>query len=453
MNMEKAGPRPEPEGCLTVAIRIPIRIVVLVIVVPVRMVWDVLVVAARALDRTVLRPTGRALTWLGKALFVRPWVWLWRQLVLPAVHYGLVIPAVWLYGHVLTPLGRALATTARRLGMVLFVWPWVGLWRYVVVPVARYGFAVPAVWLYRELLTPLGHALVWFLTRLGWGLGMVLFVWPWVGLWRYVVVPVARYGIGVPAAWMYRWILTPIGAGLAFLALGLWRYVVVPVARYGVALPTIWLYRQVLTPLGHGLAWVFTGLGHGLAWAFTGIGRVLRWVGMAVFVWPWVAVWRYVVVPGVRYGVVVPLGWLWRRVLVPVGREVLDALRVCWRVAGFISRAVGRALKWAAWNLVGRPTAWVYRSVCTPLGHWVRDQVWAPARKAAVGAGRVAREALASARATVRQTRKDAWRALVGAPRMPEPREPVVAATRTLGSTTTASGAAPTPETSLRKPG
>ncbi|MFG2641836.1 hypothetical protein ACGFYP_12825 [Streptomyces sp. NPDC048370] len=392
MSMEKPQPRPaEPEGCLTAVIRIPVRIVVLVIVVPVRMVWDVLVVCARALDRTVLRPTGRALAWLGRALFVRPWVWLWRQVVLPVVHHALVVPALWLY---------------------------------------------------RQVLTPLGHGLAWLLTMLG----KALFVWPWVALWRYVIVPVARYGIGVPAAWVYRWFLTPLGVGVAFLVLGLWRYVVVPAARYGVALPLSRLHRHVLTPLGHGLAWLFSVVGAGV------LAGAVR-LGKALFVWPWVALWRYLVVPVVRYGIVVPLVWLYRRVLTPAGRELVDALRVCWRVAGFISRAVGRALKWVAWNLVGRPTVRVYRSVCAPVGHWVRDQVWAPARKAAVGAGRVAREVLASARATVRQARRDAWRALVGAPRVTEPGEPVVASTRTLGSTTTASGAAPTPEISLRKRG
>ncbi|WP_308354855.1 hypothetical protein [Streptomyces sp. Je 1-79] len=259
-------------------------------------------------------------------------------------------------------------------------------------------------------------------------------------------MPVARYGIGVPAAWVYRWILTPIGAGVAFLVAGLWRYVLVPVARYGVALPLVWLYRHVLTPTGHGLAWVFTWLGRGLAAALT-------WLTKALFVWPWVGLWRYVVVPVVRYGIVVPLVRLYRHVLAPIGRELVDALRVCWRVAGFVSRAVGRVLKWIAWSLVGRPAVWVYRNVCAPVGRWVRDQVWAPARKAAVGAGRAAREALAAARATVRQARRDAWRALVGGARVHEPVEPVVASARTLGSTTTASGAAPAPEISLRKRG
>ncbi|MFB7373861.1 hypothetical protein ACFC0D_28870 [Streptomyces sp. NPDC056222] len=401
MSMEKAQPGGEPEGCLTAFIRIPVRIVVLVVVVPVRLVWDVLVVCGRAVELRVLRPVGRALGWVFRTLVAKPVVWLAKA---------------------------------------LFVWPWVALWRYVLVPVARYGFVVPAGWLYRTVLTPVGHGLAWFFTtvggglawfftRLGAGLGVIggwvgkaLFVWPWVALWRYVLVPVARYGIGIPAAWAYRWILTPLGKAVAF------------VARYGFVVPALWLHRAVLTPLGHGLTWLFTGL-----------GRALVWLAGALFVTPWVALWRY--------GIVRPLGWLWRRVLAPLGREIADAFRVCWRIAGFISRAVGRALKWVAWNLFGRPVTWFYRSVCAPVGHWVRDQIWAPAKRAAVEAGRAARGALRSARATVRQARRDAWHALVGGPRATEPGEPVVASARTLGSTTTASGVAPAPEISLRKQG
>ena len=381
MSIEKPQPvpGPEPEGCLTAFVRIPVRIVVLVLVVPVRMVWDVLVVSAEFLHRTLLRPIGRALAW-----------------------------------------------------------------------VFRHAVGVPAEWLYRWVLTPVGHGLAWFfggagrviewaVDRAGIGLGWLLkllFVWPWAGLWRYVVVPVVRYGIAIPAAWLYRRVLTPLGAGLAFLFEALvatplaavWLYVVVPAVRYGIVVPVSWLFRSVLAPLG-------------------------RWLGKALFVWPWVGLWRYVVVPVVRYGIVVPFSWLYRRVLAPLGRELVDALTVCWRIAGYVSRAVGRAVKWVAWNLVGRPAAWFYRSVCTPVGHFVRDSVWAPARAAAVEAGRSARAALASARETVRQARRDAWRALVGGPRATEAVEPAVTRARTLGSTTAVPGVASAPEISLRKRG
>ncbi|MBT2439244.1 hypothetical protein J7E93_03735 [Streptomyces sp. ISL-36] len=390
MSMEKPPPRPEPEGCLTAFIRIPVRIVVLVIVVPVRMVWDVLVVAARAVDRTLLRPAGRALRRVVETLVVTPAAWLFRYLV--------AVPLGWLGRHVLASLFRGVLLGATWLARAVFVRPWVALWRYVLVPVVRYGLVIPAAWLYRSVLTPLGHGLAWLCTRTGRGLG---------------------------------WLLT-----------GLWRYGVVPLVRYGFALPAGWLHARVLTPLGHALTWLFTGL-----------GRALGWLARAVFVWPWVALWRYVVVPVARYGIAIPVAWLWRRVLAPVGREVVDALRVCWRIAGYISRAVGRAVKWLARNLVGRPVAWFYTSVARPVGHWVRDSLWAPARRAAAEAGRVARAALSSARETVRQARRDAWHALVGGARVTEPGEPVVASTRTLGSTTSASGAAPAPEISLRKRG
>ncbi len=486
-------------------IRVPVRIVVLVAVLPVRMAWDALTAAGRLLDRALLRPAGRGLAWL--------------------FEHAVALPARRLYRSVLRPTGRGLAIAAGWLLRAVFVWPWVGLWRYVVVPVARYGIAVPAAWLWRTLLRPAGRGLLRGLAAVGEGLGRLLprvgrglawllwavFVWPWVGLWRYVVVPVARYGIAVPAAWLYRRGLSPLGTGcflllekLLFIPLAaLFRYVLVPLLRYGVAVPAVWLDRRVLTPLGQGLGWVFRRTGRGLGW-------FLPRLGLALFVWPWVGLWRYVVVPVVRYGVAVPALWLWSRVLVPVAREVRDALALCWRAAGFVSRAVGRGLKRLAWNLLGRPLVRIWRglrwcgrnlvarpsarawrglkwcgrnlvvrpsvwarqrlewcgrnlvvrplahvraSVVRPVGQWFRDGVSAPARRTAVEAGRAAKDALASARATFREARRDARRALAGAARPVEPREPEAVRARTLGSTTNVSGAVPAPEISPRKRG
>ena len=73
-------------------------------------------VRQRFLNDTVLRPLGRALLWLGRAVFVWPFVALWRYVVVP-VAKGLgwlgnvlfVIPAVWLYRYALTPVGHACA--------------------------------------------------------------------------------------------------------------------------------------------------------------------------------------------------------------------------------------------------------------------------------------------------------------------------------------------------------
>ncbi|MFJ5294005.1 hypothetical protein [Streptomyces sp. NPDC088348] len=329
--------RPEPEGCLTAAIRVPVRIVVLVVVLPVRMVWD-------------------ALSWVGRQF----------------------------YRYVLTPLGRVV----RALAMALFVWPWAGLWRWAVVPAAR--------WVHRWVLTPLGHPMGalgrWAGILLGW-VGRALFVRPWVALWRYVVVPVVRYGL---------------------------------------VIPLVWLYGAVLTPLGHALAWAVRGLGAVLGWLAVKTYRfLLRPFGIAL-AFPLVVLWRYVLVP---------VG----RALGVVGREIGGAVGVCWRIAGRISRAVGRGLKWLGWNLVGRPVRAAWR--------WSHDYVLAPAGRAVADAARGVRAALRSARATVRDTRREVWRALFGGPAPVEAREPIGARARTLGSTTTVPEVAPEPEISLRKQG
>ncbi|MGW5085921.1 hypothetical protein [Streptomyces sp. 067-1] len=347
-----AGPREEPvrradaEGCLAVAVRIPVRIVVLVLVVPVRMVWDALVVVGRFLRDTVLRPVGRALGWLGRALFVWPLVALWR--------YGVV------------PLAKGVAW----LGNVLLV--------------------VPALWLYRWVLTPAGHVLARFLT----GVGAVLAA---VGRGLYAGLAwLARYLLVVPGAWSYRWVLTPVGHALAWC--------------------------------GRGLAWCCGQVARGVGLVVTGVGFVLYWTVRVLLVLPALAVWRWVLVP---------VG----RALAVVGREVADAVGHAWRIAGHVSRAVGRFLgTLLRWTVV-EPVRWVYRSVLTPVGHAVRDAVLRPLAEAGRGAGRAVRQALASARLSVRQARADVRRMLFGEPAERQPvdrREPSAAETRTLGSSTTA---------------
>ncbi|KPC84881.1 MULTISPECIES: hypothetical protein [unclassified Streptomyces] len=361
MDLEKHGPPPPHEGgegCVTTLVRMPVRIVVLVLVLPVRMLWDLLVVGGRALERVLLRPLGRALQWV--------------------------------YDHVLAPVGRALVWLA----LALLVRPWVGLWRYVAVPVARYGVVVPLVWLHRALLTPAGHGLRWLYDRLlvpaVTALVTVLLVWPAAGVWRYLLKPV-----GTGAHWLVTHLLV---------------------------LPGVWVYRYVLTPVGHGVTWTLRTAGRGLR---SGV----VWLVMTLFV--------------------LPLGWVYRCVLAPLGREIVAAVGVAWRIAGFISRAVGRVLAWLAWHLAGAPVTWVYRAVCTPVGHFLRDAVWAPTRQAALEAGRAARGALASARETFRAARRDAWRALLGRPQVADARELEGSAARTLGRTTTVPSVAPVSEISL----
>ncbi|MEV5320429.1 hypothetical protein AB0K92_22725 [Streptomyces sp. NPDC052687] len=243
----------EPEGWLVVAVRLPVRIVALVVVLPVRMVWDVLVVVGRVLRDTVLRPLGRALAWVGKALFVWPFVALWRWVLVPAgravawlVKWLVVVPAVWLYRWVLTPVGHGIAWVARGV--------WAGLaWVYgrLLTPVGhgvlwlvRYLVVVPAVWVYRWVLAPVGRAVAWTV----YWTGRVLFVLPAQAVWRWVLVPVGRV-----LAVLGRESWTALGhawrvAGHISLAVGrflgtLFRWIFVE--------PLRWVYRSLLTPLGH----------------------------------------------------------------------------------------------------------------------------------------------------------------------------------------------------------
>ncbi|MET8947353.1 hypothetical protein ABZX30_28345 [Streptomyces sp. NPDC004542] len=275
------APQPPPEraeGCLVIAVRIPLRIVALVLVVPVRMAWDALAAAGRFLWRYGLAPVGRA---AGRLL----------------------------YALVVVPLGR----------------------------------------LYRYLLTPLGHALAW-------------------------------------------------------------------------------VYARVLTPAGHAVLWVLRPVVRVLGLLAAGVGTVLYWTARVLLVLPALALWRRVLVPA-------------GRVLAVVGREAGAALGHAWRVAGHVSRAVGRGLgTLLRWILV-EPARRVYRTVLTPVGHVVRDLLLRPAAEAARAAGRAVRQTLDTARETVRQARADVRRMLFGEPRRPGPgdrREPTAPAARTLGGSTTA---------------
>ncbi|MBT2425379.1 hypothetical protein J7F02_06690 [Streptomyces sp. ISL-112] len=359
----QAVDRYEPDTALTRLIRIPVRIVVLLLVLPVRMVWDLLAAGCHAFDRTVLPPVRRALGASADAL-----------------GRGLE----WMFGGIGWAAGWLIGT------LVL----------------------IPLRWSYTSVLTPLGRGLRW--------LGVA------------VLVP-ATLGLRTGLARLFA-------ALLVVPAMGLWRHVLVPAARYGVVVPLVWLYGTVLTPVGLGTAWVLGKMWQAMAWwlglVWQGLAATGRGLGIAV---AWL----------VMTLLVAPASWLHRRVLAPAGREIAEAAEVAWRIAGYLSRAVGRGITWLFGHLIGVPVAWAYRTVCTPVGHFVRDVLWTPIRRATAEAGRVARGALATARETVRQARRDAWRALVGGTGGTRSGEPLGVPARTLGSTTTVPSAAQASETSL----
>ncbi|MFB8754837.1 hypothetical protein [Streptomyces nigra] len=296
---------------------------------------------------------------------------------------ALVVAARFLWDVVLRPLGRA-----------LFVWPFVALWRYLLVPVGRglgrlgnVLFVVPLIWLYRYVLTPLGH------------------------------------GVAAASTWLYARVLAPVGRAVMWVLRGIGAVLAAlgRLGRYLLVVPAVWLYTWILAPVGRAIAWT-------VRIVVTGVGLGLYWTLRVLFVLPAVGLYRWVLAP---------VG----RVLAVIGREVAEAIGHAWRVAGRISRAVGRFLGTLLRWIFVEPVRWVYRTVLTPVGHVVRDLVLRPAAQAARAVGRATRQALASVRESARQARADIRRMLFGQPEQREKvarREPPARETRTLGSSTTA---------------
>lgn len=333
------------EGYLAIAVRVPVRIVTLLLILPVRMVWDALTVCGRALKRMVWVPFARAMSWVWHsvltpvlyALFIWPWLALWRHLLAPV---GRAV--AWLAGAV----GHGLAAGARGIGAAL---AWLG----------RTLIVTPLSWIYAQLLTPLGHGVL-----------------------------AALRGVRAGLAWLGRYVL--VVPGRAVGAAVLWA------ARLLVAEPAAFFYRWVLTPLGHGIVAGVRGLGAGFAWLWR--------YGVAV---PCGFVYRWVLAPA-------------GRAVAVVAKEIAEAFGHAWRVAGYVSRAVFRFLGALLRFLIADPAVWVWRHAVRPLGRGLRDGIWRPAARVVREARHSARAAFAAARASVREARAELRRALFGAPSEPE---------------------------------
>ncbi|TDC62152.1 hypothetical protein E1200_26765 [Actinomadura sp. GC306] len=250
---------------------VPVRVVALIVLVPLRLVHDVAVQIGRGIGAVFNR-------------LMRAPIWLGRQI-------GRVLHAVWrgLYRWLLAPVGRLLAAVARGIGALLaflFVRPagWFGRW------VARL-----ARWLHRTLLVPIGA----FLAMIGRGLHRLLLLTGhglallFTGLFTGLRLLVNALVV-VPAVFLWSHLLRPLLLGLRWLGLVL------------LVRPAQAVWRYVLAPVFAGLA---------AAWRLA--GRVVRWL------------WRTLVVLPVRTLVVEPARWVGRSVLRPVGR----GLRGVWRAS------------------------------------------------------------------------------------------------------------------------
>lgn len=206
--MRRTGVNEGP-GCLTVP--------ALIIVVPIRLLWELLALIGRAVGRYVLRPIG----WLVYQVLLRPLGWLIRVLI--------VIPLRWVAEAIIAPLGRA-------------------IYRYLLRPLGR-GLA----WCLAILLMPFAYAAHW--------IGRAL-----VALWRAVRPVLAAIGRGIayvwrlagivlfhilvrPVRWVWRTFVRPVLRALAWA----WRVTVLTAAR--------WVRVNVLKPAGAAVRSAFRALG------------------------------------------------------------------------------------------------------------------------------------------------------------------------------------------------
>ncbi|WTW92053.1 hypothetical protein OG216_01090 [Streptomycetaceae bacterium NBC_01309] len=230
--------RPEPgEGCLYSVVRWPARIIALIVVVPLRLLWELCKLTGRGLRVLLwdwfLRPILiglKILLWdwflhpIGKGLKILLWDWF----LYPVGQF--------LWRWVLLPVGRAIA------------WLWVRLVMVPVVFLVRYVLLVPLRALWRYVLVPVGRALVQalqFAWRVSTAVVTFLIVRPLSWLWRAVLVPIGRgiavawhYLVALPVVWAWNHVLAPIGRAIR----AVWRVVVVA--------PMRWVGRHVLRPIG-----------------------------------------------------------------------------------------------------------------------------------------------------------------------------------------------------------
>ncbi|WP_441246123.1 hypothetical protein [Kitasatospora sp. McL0602] len=184
--------------------------------------------------------------------------------VVRAVALVVVVPVrllVELLAVVLRPVGIAADWVVRMVGLALywvFVWPFLTVWRYVLAPLGRVLVVAPLRWLLREVLAPVGRVLLAGLVVLARGFAWlvdILLVVPLRALYRYVLAPlgravawVLRWLVAVPVVWLWETLLYPVLRVVGRAVAWAWR-VGGLVWRFAVVRPCRWVRREVWWPV------------------------------------------------------------------------------------------------------------------------------------------------------------------------------------------------------------
>jgi hypothetical protein len=211
--VRRTGVENDAPGCLTIPL--------LIIVVPIRLLWEVLSALGRFVQAYVMRPIGwllynglvRPLWWVLRVLVLRPLWWVLLVLVLRPLWWVLRVlvfrPARWVWQRILVPLGRMFLRYVLKPLWTALAW----VAAMVLVP-----FTYLARWLVRGLVA-FWRAVLWpVLAAFG---RLIAQTWRLAGL-------VLFHLLVRPVRFLWRTLVRPV---LRAIAYG-WRATVVPAARW-----------------------------------------------------------------------------------------------------------------------------------------------------------------------------------------------------------------------------
>ena len=220
-----------------------VRVIGVLVVLPVRVAWEIVV----RIGDVLIRWVGRPIVWFLHYAILVPLRFMWRYLIVVpglwavrtfaaslawAWEHLIAAPIGWFFHHT-APMWRALGRGLAGAGAAIMHW--------VLRPVVA-GARGLAVQFRRWVLRPIGWLLAMLfavtVVPLGWAV-----VWVARQIHRWILVP-GWHGAGWVLRQIYRWLLRPVGLAIAWV----WRWTVVPVAR-GVAATLRWIHATFLHPI------------------------------------------------------------------------------------------------------------------------------------------------------------------------------------------------------------
>jgi hypothetical protein len=216
----------QSSGCLTW----PLQVIAVLIVVPLRLLWEAVAAIGRAVEAWLIRPIlmlldyalVRPLRWLLTVLVRTPLSWLWRAVLTPVGR--------WLWTYAIAPAARAVGWALGRL-LLIVITPFGYAVELIVKGLrAFYRWIEPALVVLGRGLLVLGRVLADALTY-AWGVATVVVRFIGRVLFHIVVRPVR---------WLWRTAVRPVLVAMGLAIAWAWREALVRPAK--------WAHRNVLRP-------------------------------------------------------------------------------------------------------------------------------------------------------------------------------------------------------------